>query len=224
MAGDVAVALARDLDRLLDRLAVADPRFVDPDVQPILAEQPVFNHLQVQLAHAADQRLAGILVFAGAEGRVLPLHHLQHVGQLLALQRGLRLDGHRDDGFGEGDRLEQDRVLGRAERVAGDRMAQTDDADDVSGRNRLDLGAAVGLDAPQLRHVLLLLLAGVVDAAVGLQRARVYADVVQVAVPVGLNLEHQAAKRLVGVRMADDFFAAIFRVGPLDGRHVGRTG
>ena len=50
---------------------------------------------------------------------------------------------------------------GVAERVAGDRVAQADDADDVAGRDRVDLRAAVGLDAPELRHVFLLVLAGV---------------------------------------------------------------
>ena len=139
LPGDVAVALAGDFHRLLDRLAVADPRLVDADVQAEVAQQPVLDHLQVQFAHAADERLAGLLVFAGAEGRVLPLHHLQHVGQLLPLGGSLRLDGHRDDRFREGDRLQQDRLLGAAQRVAGDGMPQADDADDVAGRDRLDL-------------------------------------------------------------------------------------
>ena len=37
--------------------------------------------------------------------------------------------------------------LGVAERVAGDRVPQADDADDVARRGRVDLLAAVGLDA-----------------------------------------------------------------------------
>ena len=57
---------------------------------------------------------------------------------------------------------------------------------------------------PELRDVFLLVLAGVEHAAVGLQLARVDADVVQVAVPVGLDLEDQPAERLVGVGLADD--------------------
>ena len=91
-----------------------------------------------------------------------------------------------------------------AERVAGDRVPQADDADDVAGLDRLDLLAAVGLDAPELRDVFLLVLAGVEHAAVGLQLAGVDAHVVQVAVPVGLDLEDQAAERLVGVGLADE--------------------
>ena len=59
---------------------------------------------------------------------------------------------------------------------------------------------SVGLDAPKLRDVFLLVLAGVQHAAVGLQHARVNADVVQIAVAVGLDFEDQPAERLVGRR------------------------
>ena len=66
----------------------------------------------------------------------------------------------------------------------------------------VDLLAAVGLDVPELRHVFLLVLARVEHAAVGLQLAGIDAHVVQVAVLVGLDLEHQPAERLVGVGLA----------------------
>ncbi len=52
-------------------------------------------------------------------------------------------------------------MLGFAERVAGDRVVEADDADDVARLDPLDLLAAVGLDAPELRDVLLLVLARV---------------------------------------------------------------
>ena len=103
-------------------------------------------------------------------------------------------------------------------------MTQADDADDVAGRDRIDLAAMVGLDSPQLRHVFLLVLAGIQHAAVRLQRAGVNADVVQIAVPVGLNLEHQAAKRLVGVGLAEEFRVGLLRVRALDRRNVGGAG
>ena len=98
-----------------------------------------------------------------------------------------------------------------AQRVAGDRMPQADDADDVAGRDRVDLLAAVGLDVPELRHVFLLVLARVEHAAVGLQLAGIDADVVQVAVPVGLDLEHQAAERLVGSGLRICFCVGLLR-------------
>ena len=97
---------------------------------------------------------------------------------------------------GKGDRLQQDRLLRVAEGVAGDAVAQADDADDVARLDRFHLLAVVGLDAPELGDVFLLVLARIQHAAVGLQPAGIDADVVQVAVPVGLDLEDQAGKRL----------------------------
>ena len=132
-AVDQPVAFAVDLGRAADRLAVADARLVDLHVQLEVAQQAVLDHLQVQLAHAADERLARLFVLAGGERGVLLAEHLERVGQLLLVGRALRLDGHRDDRLGELDRLQQDRLAGVAERVAGDRVAQADDADDVAG-------------------------------------------------------------------------------------------
>ena len=83
----VAVALADDLDGVLDRLAVADLRLMDLDVEVEVAQQAMLDDFQVQLAHAADERLAGFLAFDGAERGILPLQHVQRVGQLLALGR-----------------------------------------------------------------------------------------------------------------------------------------
>ena len=202
LPADVAMALAGHLDRPGDRLAIAHPRLVHPHVQPVVAQQPVLDHFQVQLAHAADERLAGLFVFPGVEGGVLPLHHLQHVGQLLPLGRRFRLDGHGNDRIGKGDRLQEDRLAGVAERVAGDAVVQADDADDVARLDRVDLLAVVGLDAPELRDIFLLVLAGIIDAAVGLELAGVDPQVMQIAVAVGLNLEDQPAKGLGRVRLA----------------------
>ena len=131
-------ALADSLRRLRDRLAVTDSRLVDLHVQSEVAQQPVLNHLQVQLAHAADERLAGFGILVGAKRGILLAKHRERVGQLLAVFGALRLDRHRDDRFGKLDRREQNRFAGVAQRVARDRIAQADDADDVArpGRRR----------------------------------------------------------------------------------------
>ena len=127
----------------------------------------MFDHLQVQLAHAADERLAGFFVFAGVKGGVLPLHHLQHVGQLLSL--GGRSGSMAMEITVSGKVIDSSRMgCGRAQGVAGHRMAKADQADDVAGLDQLDLLAVVGLDAPELGDVFLLVLARIVDAAVGL--------------------------------------------------------
>ena len=80
----------------------------------------------------------------------------------------LRLDSLADDRLGERDLLQQDRVLRVAERVAGDRVLQADDGDDVARRGVSGTSSQlrrVGVDVVQLADVLLDVLARVVDAA-----------------------------------------------------------
>ena len=57
--------------RLGDRLAVGHLRLADGGVDLELAEHAVDDHLEVELAHAGDDGLAGVLVGADLEGRVL---------------------------------------------------------------------------------------------------------------------------------------------------------
>jgi GAF domain-containing protein len=84
-----------------------------------------------------DDRLTGLLVVAHAEGRVFLTELLQGLAHLRLVLARLRLDGDRDDRLGEGDRLEQDRVLAVAERVARERVLETDGRGDLAG---VDLG------------------------------------------------------------------------------------
>ena len=70
-AGLADVTLLDLVDRVADRLAVGDLRLADIRVDLELAQHPVDQHLKVELAHAGDDRLAGLLVGADSEGRVL---------------------------------------------------------------------------------------------------------------------------------------------------------
>ena len=59
------------LDRFRDRLAVRDLRLPDVRVDVELADHAVDEHLEVELTHAGDDRLAGVEVGADLERRVL---------------------------------------------------------------------------------------------------------------------------------------------------------
>ncbi len=97
------------LDLLADRLAVGDLRLADVGLDFELAQHAVDDHLEVKLAHAVDQGLAGFLVAFDLEGRVLLAEALQGVAHLLLVGLGFRLDRDRDHGLGEFDALQRDR-------------------------------------------------------------------------------------------------------------------
>jgi len=71
-AAGLAHELALDLlDGTAEGLAVGDLRAADVRVDRELAHQAVDDDLEVKLAHARDQGLAGLVVGAHAEGRIL---------------------------------------------------------------------------------------------------------------------------------------------------------
>ena len=115
---DWRMNLPSSADLLADRLAVGDLGLADVGLDLELALHAVDDDLEVQLAHAGDDGLAGLVVGLDAERRVLLGQALHGVGHLLLVGLRLGLDGDRDDGLGEGDLLEQDGLVLVAERVA----------------------------------------------------------------------------------------------------------
>ncbi len=113
-----ATGLASELhvdlvDALAGGLAVRDLRLADVGLDLELAQQAVDDDLEVQLAHAGDDRLTGLRVRADAEGRVLLGELGERVAELVLLGLGLRLDRDVDDRIREDHRLEQHRVRHR---------------------------------------------------------------------------------------------------------------
>ena len=132
-AGLADVAGLDLLDGVLDGLPVGDLGLADVGVDLELAQHPVDEHLEVQLAHAADDGLAGLLVGVHLEGGVLLGEGLEGLGQLVLVVFGLGLDGHVDDRLGEVERLEHDLGVAVAEGVAGGGLLEPDQGHDVAG-------------------------------------------------------------------------------------------
>src|SRR5215210_4340057 len=128
--GLLLVGVVDLLDRLADRLAVGHLRLADVGLDVELALHPIDEDLQVELAHAGDDGLAGLLVEADLERRVLLGEFLDRRAQLLLVALRLRLDGHRDDRRREGHRLQDHRLLRVAEGVTGRRLLHAVDGHD----------------------------------------------------------------------------------------------
>ena len=111
LAARLADELALGFRLPRDRLAVRDLRLADVGADVELAHHAVDDDLEVQLAHAADDGLAGLRVRVDLEGRVF-LHELgERHAHLFLVGLGLRLDGDRDDRLREVHRLEDDRLV-----------------------------------------------------------------------------------------------------------------
>ena len=106
------------LDVVTSGLAVGNLGLTNVSVNLELTEQTVDDDLEVQLAHAGDDGLAGLVVGGHLEGWVLLGELGQSQGHLVLLGLGLGLDGNVDNGLGELDLLEDDLLaLGRGARA-----------------------------------------------------------------------------------------------------------
>ena len=137
-----------------DGLAVGDLRLADVRLDAELALHAVDEDLQVKLAHAGDLGLAGLLVGGDDERRVLLGQAAEGDGHLLLIGLGLRLDGHLDDRLREGHRLELDRLVRVAQRVARDDLLDADAGGDVAREDLGDVLAVVGVHHQQAADAL----------------------------------------------------------------------
>ena len=101
-------------------------------------------------------------------------------------------------------------------------MLESDDDGDVAGGGLFDRVAPLGEHAKELGHVFLEVAADVDDTRAGLERARVDADEVQIAVRVGDDLEHQGRQRFVGIALAANDPVRLLRIVAFHGRPIQR--
>ena len=100
-------------------------------------------NLEVQLAHAGDDDLAGLHVGLHVERRIFRAQLLQPDAELFLVGLGLGLNRERDDRLGEIHRLEHDRVLLVAHRVARRHALEADGGRDVARVDFFDFLALV---------------------------------------------------------------------------------
>ena len=112
----------------------------------------------MQLAHALEDGLAGLVIGRDAEGRVFGGELAAARRQLLLVGLGLRLDRDLDDRIGEFHLLEDDGLVRIAQRVAGAAFLQTRQRDDVAGEGFLDVLAVVGVHLEHAADALFLVL------------------------------------------------------------------
>ncbi|OBQ37119.1 MAG: hypothetical protein AN484_25225, partial [Aphanizomenon flos-aquae WA102] len=188
-----------------------------------LALEAVDDDFEVKLTHAGDEGLARLRVGGDAEGRIFLGEALQADGETLLVTLGVGLDGHRDDGLGEGGLLEDQVVLG-GEGVAGGDVLRADDRADVTGIGDVDFFAVHRTEEDDARDALVLTGARVVEGFALLELSAVHAVEDELAdVRIGPELEAEAGDLRLVVRTDGDLLVAVVDEGLL-GAHVDRGG
>src|SRR6478609_4320052 len=223
----VAARLANELalrgGLLADRFAVGNLGLADVGLDLDLTAQAIDDDFQVQLAHAGDDGLPGVLVRVRAEGRVFVSELAQTDAELVEIGLSFRLDRDRNHRLWEHHLLEQDGRLFVAQRVARARVAQADGRVDVTGVTLFQLFTLVGVHAQDAPESLALAARRVHHRGPAGQLSRVDAEEGQVAHEriVG-DLESQRGKGRVVIGGALDDALLFVRVVTLDRRNVER--
>ena len=166
----------------------------------------------MQFAHAVNNGLSGFLVDRGVERGILVGHVFERVHQRILVSGGLRLDGHGDNGFGELDVFEQDRIVFGADGIAGGKEFLTNHAADFAGIEHIDVFAMVCVQPKQTANTLTLLGARIIDVLAFFQLAGIDANEGQFANElIGSHLEYEAGERLKIGDIAEQIGVALGR-------------
>ena len=200
-AGLLLVAALR-LGGHLDGLAIRHPRRVQVDLDAEAALDALADDLDVHLAHAGDDHLAGLLVALDRHHGVFFGEATKRADDLVFVALALGGDGLRHEGRRELEGRERggDALALCAESIAGEHVLQLGDRPDVAGHQGVDglLLLAHGLE--ELADALLVAVSGVDEVAVALDGALEDAEQVDAAAElVGERLEHEGGGRPVGV-------------------------
>src|SRR5690606_17210465 len=141
-----------------------------------LALQSVDEDIEVKLTHSGNNRLAGVVVRLDTERGVLFGQLTQSYTQLVHVGLCFWLNSQADNRLGEIHRLQYDRVLLVAKRIAGFDVFKANHGSDVAGtdiRNRVLL---VGVHLEDPGNPLFVVRPRVEHVGARLQITRIYAD------------------------------------------------
>src|SRR5690554_1943644 len=212
------------LHRGLEALAVGDLRRAHVALDLELALQAVDDDLEVELAHSGDDGLTGLFVGMRAEGGILCRKPREGLTELLLVGLRLRLDRDRDDGLGELHALKDDGILFVAEGITRGRRLEANSRGDISGVERLDLFAVIGVHEEEATDALLLALGRVEHGRAALDEAGVAAEEGELP-DVGIvhDLERERREGGAIVRRTRHAIFGIVGMDALDGHDIGRA-
>mmetsp|Transcript_22909 Transcript_22909/g.40408 ORF Transcript_22909/g.40408 Transcript_22909/m.40408 type:complete len:270 (+) Transcript_22909:926-1735(+) len=179
----------------------------------------------MQLAHAFDDGLVGLLVAAEAERRVLGCKLCQRFAQLVCILLGVRFTRDLDHRLWELHLLKDNGRVNGAQGVTGGGVLQADDGDDVASLGLLDLLALVRVHQHHSAHALLGLGPWVPHHLTGLHLAGVDPVEGQCSnVGIRRHFEGEARQFLIRFIKPLQFLVFLLRVFPLGWGQVLRRG
>src|SRR6476620_10234317 len=177
LAGTAGLLLVRVVDIGPPRygLAIGYLRCADIGLNLELASHAIDDDVEMQLAHAFDDGLAGFVVHRDAERRFFLGEAMQRDTELLLVTLGLRLDRDLDDRVGKFHPLEDHGLYRIAQGVAGGHVLEARERHDVAGIGLLDVLAVIGVHQQHAADTLLLVFHRIEQSRAGFHLAGINA-------------------------------------------------
>ena len=177
------------------------------------------GHFKVQLAHAAQNRLAGFAIRFKPQRRIGANHLAKRCAELLEFGLVLGLHRHTDHRFWEAHALQYDLCRGVTQRVAGIGLGERDECHNVACARFFDGIRFFREHFHHAANLLSLAASGVRDGHAFGEHAGIHANKGQRAVGIVDDLEREGRERLIIRANALAHWVAI-RIDGLDGRDV----
>ena len=181
-------------------LTVAHLRRTHLDLDLVFPLDALDVDVEMQLAHAGDQRFAGFVVGGHAEGRILTSEPLQGLAELVEPLAIGRNDRHLDHGLGHEHVFQRAILRVGGVGVAGGRI-DAHHRDDVAGFGGVDILPLVGMHPHDAAKPLLLARALVDVGLALLERALIEPHERELAVGIVNDLEGHRHERLRRIRL-----------------------
>ena len=206
-----------------ESLAVRNLRLSHGAFDAEFGAHAVQSHLQVQFAHAAQDRLPRFAVGLQMQRRIGADHLAERAPEFFLFGFDLCLHRYADDGVGKTHTLENNRVGGIAQRVTGLGIRQGHQRNDVSGTGFFHRIGFLGEHFDHAADFFALAARGIQNRGALGQDARVDANERQSTVNVIDDLECQGREGLIvrALALADGLAVGIHR---LDRGNIGRGG
>ncbi len=124
--------LAFAIGLCLNRFSIGNLRVPNRCFNLELAFHPIDDNLEVQFAHAGNNRLTCFRIGIGSEGRILFWQLLQGGAHLFLILLGFGFNRNRDDWFRKTHRFQNDVLVHWTERITGNGVFKADCGSDIT--------------------------------------------------------------------------------------------
>jgi len=180
--------------RFCDCLPVGDPGASNICLDPEFPHHAIHNHIKMQFAHPADDRLPGIFVHMHLEGGVFFRQPVQCIRHFVLICRGFGFNRDRNDRLRELDGFQDDGMVLVTQGIARKAFLEPQYRTNITGTDFRNILPPVSIHPQQATNSFTPAAAGVISRNAGNNFTGIHAEISQPShIGIADNLKNQSA-------------------------------